>query len=141
MDAAEASRPFEWPVRVYWEDTDAQGVVFYANYFRFLERARTEWLRELGVDQVALRRDERRVFVVTSLQADFLAPARFNDEIVVTAGLAGLSRASFDIEQNIFLDSADGKLLLRASVRAAYLNADSMRPVRVPASFFEVNRP
>jgi len=98
-------------------------------------------LRELGVDQVALRRDERRVFVVTSLQADFLAPARFNDEIVVTAGLAGLSRASFDIEQNIFLDSADGKLLLRANVRAAYLNADSMRPVRVPASFFEVNKP
>ena len=141
MDGAEASRPFEWPVRVYWEDTDAQGVVFYANYFRFLERARTEWLRELGVDQVALRRDERRVFVVTSLQADFLAPARFNDEIVVTAGLAGLSRASFDIEQNIYLDSADGKLLLRANVRAAYLNADSMRPVRVPASFFEVNKP
>ena len=141
MGGAEASRPFEWPVRVYWEDTDAQGVVFYANYFRFLERARTEWLRELGVDQVALRRDERRVFVVTSLQADFLAPARFNDELVVTAGLAALARASFDIEQNIYLDSVEGRLLLRASVRAAYLNADSMRPVRVPASFFEGNKP
>ena len=137
MSGFDASRPFEWPVRVYWEDTDAQGVVFYANYFRFLERARTEWLRVLGVDQVALRRDERRVFVVASLQADFVAPARFNDEIVVTARLAQLSRASFDIEQNIHLASLEGKLLLRASVRAAYLNADSMRPVRVPESIFE----
>jgi acyl-CoA thioester hydrolase len=141
MNGTDASRPFEWPVRVYWEDTDAQGVVFYANYFRFLERARTEWLRDLGIDQVALRRDDRRVFVVTSLQADFLAPARFNDELIVTAGLAALARASFDIEQNIYLDSVEGRLLLRASVRAAYLNADSMRPVRVPASFFEGNKP
>lgn len=141
MSGSDAKRPFEWPVRVYWEDTDAQGVVFYANYFRFLERARTEWLRSLGVDQVALRRDERRVFVVTSLHADFLAPARFNDEIVVTAGLSARSRASFDMEQSIYLDSLEGKLLLRANVRAAYLNADSMRPVRVPASFFEGNRP
>jgi acyl-CoA thioester hydrolase len=140
MSGTDAGRSFQWPVRVYWEDTDAQGVVFYANYFRFLERARTEWLRDLGVDQVALRHDERRVFVVTSLQADFLAPARFNDEIVVTAGLARLARASFDIEQNIYLDSLQGKLLLRASVRAAYLNADSMRPVRVPASLFEGNK-
>ena len=89
------------------------------------------------MDQVALRRDQRRVFVVASLQADFVAPARFNDEIVVTARLAELSRASFDIEQNIHLDSLEGKLLLRASVRAAYLNADSMRPVRVPESIFE----
>ena len=131
------SKPFEWPIRVYYEDTDAQGVVYYANYFRFMERARTEWLRALGVDQVALKNEERRIFVVTETKAEFVVPARFNDEIVVTARLAGLTRATFDIEQNIYLDSLDGDLLLRGSVRAAYLNADTMRPSRVPKSIFE----
>ena len=131
------SKPFNWPVRVYYEDTDAQGVVYYANYFRFMERGRTEWLRALGVDQVALMQDERRIFVVTETKAEFIAPARFNDEVVVTARLAGLTRATFDIEQNIYLGSLEGKLLLRGSVRAAYINADTMRPTRVPASIFE----
>jgi acyl-CoA thioester hydrolase len=133
------TKPFAWPVRVYYEDTDAQGVVYYANYFRFMERARTEWLRALGVDQVALMETERRIFVVTETRAEFLVPARFNDQIVVTAGLSGLSRATFDIEQNIYRDSLDGTLLLRGTVRAAYLNADTMRPTRVPASIFEEN--
>lgn len=131
------TEPFEWPIRVYYEDTDAQGVVYYANYFRFMERARTEWLRALGVDQVALMEQERRIFVVTETKAEFVAPARFNDQVVVTARLAGLTRATFDIEQNIYLDSLDGDLLLRGSVRAAYLNADTLRPTRVPTSIFE----
>lgn len=131
------TEPFEWPIRVYYEDTDAQGVVYYANYFRFMERARTEWLRALGVDQVAMMEQERRIFVVTETKAEFVSPARFNDQVVVTARLAGLTRATFDIEQNIYLDSLDGELLLRGSVRAAYLNADTMRPTRVPASIFE----
>lgn len=135
-----ATRPFEWPVRVYYEDTDAQGVVYYANYFRFMERARTEWLRALGVDQVALMRDERRIFVVTETRAEFLVPARFNDEIIVTAQLERLSRATFDIEQNIYRDSPEGELLLRGRVRAACLNADSHRPTRIPASIFEEKR-
>lgn len=137
MSAAGDTAGFAWPVRVYYEDTDAQGVVYYANYFRFMERARTEWLRALGVDQRALLNDSRRMFVVTATRADFLAPARFNDQIVVTARLAGLARASFDIEQNIYRDSLDGELLLRGSVRAAYLDADTLRPLRVPASLFE----
>jgi acyl-CoA thioester hydrolase len=141
MSVTADAKPFEWPVRVYYEDTDAQGVVYYANYFRFMERARTEWLRALGVDQVAMLRDERRIFVVTQTSAEFLVPARFNDEIVVTAKLAGLTRATFDIEQNIYRDSLDGELLLRGSVKAAYLNADTLRPTRVPASIFEENRP
>ena len=128
---------FAWPVRVYYEDTDAQGVVYYANYFRFMERARTEWLRALGVDQVAMMEQERRIFVVTETKAEFIAPARFNDQVVVTARLAGLTRATFDIEQNIYLDSLDGALVLRGSVRAACLNADTLRPTRVPASIFE----
>jgi acyl-CoA thioester hydrolase len=131
------TEPFEWPVRVYYEDTDAQGVVYYANYFRFMERARTEWLRALGVDQVAMMEQERRIFVVTETKAEFVTPARFNDQVVVTARLAGLTRATFEIEQNIYLDSLDGALVLRGSVRAACLNADTLRPTRVPASIFE----
>jgi acyl-CoA thioester hydrolase len=131
------TEPFAWPVRVYYEDTDAQGVVYYANYFRFMERARTEWLRALGVDQVAMMEQERRIFVVTETKAEFVAPARFNDQIVVTARLAGLTRATFDIEQNIYHDSLDGDLLLRGSVRAACLNADTLRTTRVPTSIFE----
>jgi acyl-CoA thioester hydrolase len=131
------TEPFSWPIRVYYEDTDAQGVVYYANYFRFMERARTEWLRALGVDQVALMQNERRIFVVTGTSAEFLVPARLNDEIVVTARLAGLSRATFDIEQNIYRDDLDGTLLLKGTIRAAYLDADTMRPKRVPASLFE----
>jgi acyl-CoA thioester hydrolase len=131
------TEPFEWPVRVYYEDTDAQGVVYYANYFRFMERARTEWLRALGVDQVAMMEQERRIFVVTETKAEFVTPARFNDQVVVTARLAGLTRATFEIEQNIYLDNLDGALVLRGSVRAACLNADTLRPTRVPASIFE----
>jgi acyl-CoA thioester hydrolase len=131
------TEPFEWPLRVYYEDTDAQGVVYYANYFRFMERARTEWLRALGVDQVALMGQERRIFVVTETKAEFIVPARFNDEIIVTARLARLTRATFDIEQNVYRDSLDGTLLLKGSVRAAYLDADTLRPKRVPASLFE----
>lgn len=128
---------FEWPVRVYYEDTDAQGIVYYANYFRFMERARTEWLRALGINQSALLSEERRMFVVVSTHASFVTPARFNDELVVTARLAGLTRASFDIEQNIYRDSREGDLLLKGGVKAALLDADSLRPGRVPATFFE----
>ena len=137
MVAETQSAPFSWPVRVYYEDTDAQGVVYYANYFRYMERARTEWLRALGVDQARLLHEERRMFVVTQTQAEFLAPAKFNDQVVVTARLAGLTRATFDIEQNIYLHSLEGTPLLRGGVKAAFLNADTLRPLRVPAEIFE----
>jgi acyl-CoA thioester hydrolase len=129
-------RPFELPIRVYYEDTDAQGVVYYANYFRFMERARTEWLRSLGVDMVRLQDEERRIFVVAEVNVKFLAPARLSDNLVVTARLAGLSRVAFDIEQNIFRNSTDGDLLISGIVKAAYLDADTMRPKRVPSSIF-----
>ncbi|MBT8087108.1 MAG: tol-pal system-associated acyl-CoA thioesterase [Gammaproteobacteria bacterium] len=128
---------FQWPVRVYYEDTDAQGVVYYANYFRFLERARTEWLRSLGVDMVALMEHERRIFVVAEVQARFLAPARLNDDLVVTARLTGLTRVSFDIEQNIYRGDNEDEQLLAANVKAAYLDADTMRPKRIPSTLFE----
>jgi acyl-CoA thioester hydrolase len=131
---------FRWPVRVYYEDTDAQGVVYYANYFRFLERARTEWLRSLGVDMVALMAEERRIFVVAEVQAKFLAPAGLNDQLIVTARLTKLTRASFELEQNIYRDNVDGEQLIVANVKAAYLDADTMRPKRIPSTLFGENQ-
>ena len=135
MTAADG-QTFEWPVRVYYEDTDAQGVVYYANYFRFLERARTEWLGSLGVDMVALMAEERRIFVVAEVQAKFLVPARLNDNLIVTARLTGLTRVSFDIEQNIYRGAVGDEQLLSANVKAAYLDADTMRPKRIPSTLF-----
>ncbi len=137
MDKETRQEPFAWPVRVYYEDTDAQGLVYYANYFKFMERARTEWLRSLGIEQDDLMHKEKRVFVVVDTQADFLEPARFNDELLVTAGLINLERASFLIEQKIFRNSLGGTLLCQGTTRAALLNADTLKPVRVPASLFE----
>ncbi len=137
MTERDSDEPFQWPVRVYYEDTDAQGVVYYANYFRFMERARTEWLRSLGVDQRQLRYEQRRMFVVVESRAKFVLPAEFSDELVVTARLAGMSRATFDIEQDIYRDKLGGTLLLSGSVKAAFLDAETKRPLRVPADFFE----
>ena len=130
---------FAWPIRVYYEDTDAQCVVYYANYFRFMERARTEWLRALGVNQEKMLNEDRQMFVVTSTRAEFIVPATFNDELIVTARLGNLTRATFDIEQNIYRADQDRTLLLRGGVKAALLNADTMKPQRVPASLFEGN--
>jgi acyl-CoA thioester hydrolase len=131
---------FSWPVRVYYEDSDAQGLVYYANYFKFMERARTEWLRALGVEQDVLLHRHRRLFVVVDTQADFLAPARFNDELIVTAGLISLARASFLIEQKIFRKTLDGDLLCRGTTRAAYLDADTLKPARLPDTLFKDSR-
>ena len=139
MSGKKANKVFEWPVRVYYEDTDAQGVVYYANYFRFMERARTEWLRALDVDQERLLNEERKMFVVVSTRAEFVVPAEFNDELIVTASLGKMTRVTFEIEQNIYKDNPERTLLLRGGVKAAFLNADTMKPQRVPASFFEGN--
>ena len=127
-------------MRVYYEDSDAQGLVYFANYFKFMERARTEWLRALGVEQDVLLYEQRRFFVVVDTQADFLAPARFNDELIVTAGLISLARASFLIEQKIFRNNLDGELLCRGTTRAAYLDADSLKPARLPDTLFKDSR-
>jgi len=133
------AEPFELKVRVYYEDTDAQGVVYYANYFRFMERARTEWLEALGVDHVTLMNDDNRILVVTEAHAKFLVPARLGDTLIVTAALSRLGRATFEIEQNIFRDSSDGELLIKGGVTAAYLDAETMKPKRIPRTFFEEN--
>ena len=137
MDDLSRREPFVWPVRVYYEDTDAQGRVYFANYFKFMERARTEWLRYLGVEQDVLLNEERRFFVVVDTQADFLIPANFNDELSVTVRLLKVSRASFLIEQEIYRRNEKNELLCRGTTRAAFLSADTYRPVKVPASIFE----
>lgn len=124
--------PFSWPVRVYYEDTDAQGVVYYANYFKFMERARTEWIRAMGIDQDELLREKRRMFVVANVEARFVKPARFGDSLDVTAALSDRARASFLIAQDIRRDGADGELLCAASVRAAYIDADTLKPTKLP---------
>jgi len=134
------TKPFELPVRVYYEDTDAQGVVYYANYFRFMERARTEWLGSLGVNMVRLQDEDRRIFVVAEVNTKFHGPARLRDDLVVTASLADMTRVTFDIEQKIYRDNTDGELLISGIVKAAYLDADTMRPKRIPSSLFGENQ-
>ena len=132
-------KPFELPVRVYYEDTDAQGVVYYANYFRFMERARTEWLEAMGVDHVTMMNEDNRILVVTEAHAKFVIPARLGDNLIVTAKLNRLGRATFEIEQNIYRGSSEGELLIQGGVTAAYLAADTMKPKRIPRTFFEEN--
>jgi tol-pal system-associated acyl-CoA thioesterase len=131
------AKPFELRVRVYYEDTDAQGVVYYANYFCFMERARTEWLEAMGVDHITMMNEENRILVVSEAHAKFLIPARLGDTLIVTARLSRLGRATFEIEQNIYRDSTEGDLLIQGGVTAAYLSADTMKPKRIPKTFFE----
>ena len=121
--------PFSWPVRVYWEDTDAGGVVYYANYLKFLERARTEWLSSLGLEQDRMVRDAGVVFVVRRVEADFLMPARFNDRLQVRSQLLELGRASLSMTQQV-LRGED--LLLQAQVKVACVRHAGFRPARIP---------
>jgi acyl-CoA thioester hydrolase len=130
---------FSWPIRVYWEDTDGGGVVYHANYLRFLERARSEWLRSVGIGQEALRRDHDIVFAVRSVQMDFLAPARLDDELLATVELSAVRGASLGFRQTLV--RADGTELLRATVRAACLVASTFRPRALPEGLFDNKNP
>jgi acyl-CoA thioester hydrolase len=120
---------FSWPVRVYWEDTDAGGVVYYANYLKFMERARSEWLRALGFDQGRLRDELSLVFVVRQVTIEYLKPARYDDMLAVTARLEQANRASLRMRQTIERDG----LLGRAEVTLACVHAQSFKPARIPA--------
>jgi acyl-CoA thioester hydrolase len=124
--------PFAIPVRVYWEDTDAGGVVYYASYLRFLERARSDWLRAQGIDQVALLRDERLQFVVVEANIRYHRPARLNDELRVSARIGERRGASIVFEQEIRRGTNGSELLVSASIRAACLAADGLRPKPLP---------
>jgi acyl-CoA thioester hydrolase len=129
---------FEFPIRVYWEDTDAGGIVFYANYLKYFERARTEWLRSLGVNQQALRDASGGMFVVGEAQIKYHRPARLDDELLVTARLLESGRASLTIEQQAFKLGAARELLCEASIRIGWVDAASMKPARIPNNVLEV---
>lgn len=122
---------FYWPVRVYYEDTDSGGVVYYANYLKFMERARTERLRTLGFEQDQLRQDEGVLFTVHSVQADFKQPARFNDALEVTAEISEQRRASLTFSQEIRRHGESG-VLCCGQIRIACVDAHSFKPVPIP---------
>lgn len=123
---------FSWPVRVYWEDTDGGGVVYYANYLKFLERARSEWLRALGQSQAILAVDPGILFVVVSLQVEYLKPAHLDDALRVSCEPVRDGRVAVLFRQQILRDGPEPEPLLRAEVRVACLDARSRRPRRVP---------
>jgi acyl-CoA thioester hydrolase len=121
---------FSWPARVYWEDTDGGGVVYYANYLKFLERARTEWLRARGFAQTELMKDPGVIFVVANLSVDYRRPARLDDTLDVTCDVALDGNVCLQFAQSI---KRGGEVLVEASVRVACLDAQSFKPKRIPA--------
>lgn len=133
---------FQLPIRIYWEDTDAGGIVFYANYLRFFERARTEWLRSFGLSQQVLREQTGGMFVVTDVRLRYLQPARLDDQLLVTANLQEKGRASLTIGQQALLNQehmnpSEPVLLNEATVRIGWVDAATMRPSRIPATILE----
>ncbi len=126
---------FVWPVRVYWEDTDAGGVVYHGSYLRFLERARSEWLRALGLDQSRLKDERDLVFVVSALSLSFLRPARLDDQLLVGSSLLRRGGASLHFAQNI-TRGPDAEVLLEATLRVACVSASGFRPRPIPADLF-----
>lgn len=131
---------FEWPLRVYYEDTDSGGVVYYANYLKFMERARTEFLRSLGFEQDQLIEQQNIIFAVRSLQLDYLSPARFNDKLIITARLIELKKASMLFKQTICREQQAEKILCQGEVRIACINAASFRPAAIPESILQLSK-
>lgn len=134
--------PFAFPVRIYWEDTDAGGIVFYANYLKFFERARTEWLRSLGLGQQALKEQSGGMFVVTEARVRYLRPARLDDALIVTAKLHEAGRASLTILQQALLNNEQTSgqsptLLSEGSIRIGWVDATTLRPTRIPSTLLE----
>jgi acyl-CoA thioester hydrolase len=125
---------FIWPIRVYYEDTDAGGVVYHSQYLNFLERARTEWLRALGIEQAWLKSDLDTLFVVHSLQAVFKKPALFDDAIEVRSRIAKTTLASITFEQFIYRQDA---LLFSATVKIACVSASQFSPAAIPQQIKE----
>ncbi len=133
---------FHWRLRIYWEDTDAGGIVFYANYLKFFERARTEWLRSLGLAQQHVRELTGGMFVVVDARLRYLAPARLDDELIVTASLLESGRASLTIAQQALLapaapGAAHGPLLCEGTIRIGWVDAAALRPARIPPAVLQ----
>lgn len=134
---------FQLPVRIYWEDTDAGGIVFHANYLKFFERARTEWLRSLGIAQSELRDSVGGMFIVSETSVRYLRPARLDDELLVTAKLESAGRASLIIAQQALLKSS-GEVLAEGTIRIGWVDATTLKPGRIPPVILETlgtNRP
>lgn len=132
------SKPvFTWPVRVYYEDTDATGVVYHANYLRYFERARTEWLRALGVAQQELRGQSGVVFTLANLEVDYLRPARLDDDLLVTVAVEHLRRASLTFSQAVHLRNDPDAPLARARARVACVDEHGFRPCPLPDDFVQ----
>ena len=121
-------------LRVYWEDTDAGGLVYYANYLKFFERARTEWLRALGIEQQALKEQTGAMFVVADVQVRYLVPARLDDLLRVTVKVLANRHASIQIEQQAWRGET---LLAEGSVRVGCVDANTLRPRRMPAAVLD----
>ncbi|APP77658.1 tol-pal system-associated acyl-CoA thioesterase [Xanthomonas vesicatoria ATCC 35937] len=132
---SESPPVFSWPTRVYWEDTDAGGVVYHARYVAFMERARTEWMRAAGYGQDLMRQDHGLVFVVRSMQLDFLKPARLDDALSVSAVLLKCRRASLLFAQSV---RREGEVLLTAEVRIAALGTSDFRPRGMDDAVYDV---
>ncbi len=126
------SEQFNWPVRVYYEDTDSTGIVYHASYLRFMERARTEWLRSLGFDLPELRNTHEVLFTVSRMHIEYLLPANFNDTLDVSLQLTRFGGASFLLAQSVH--RLPKELLCRAKVRIACVDANSLRPRPIPES-------
>jgi len=133
---------FQWPVRIYWEDTDAGGIVFYANYLKFFERSRTEWLRSLGIEQQSLKESTGCMFVVTDAALRFHRPARLDDLLIVTACMIKTGRARMTINQQVLLKSErpgnpSETLLCAGTIRIGWVDSLSLKPIRIPASILD----
>jgi acyl-CoA thioester hydrolase len=124
---------FNVKFRIYWEDTDAGGVVYYANYLKFMERCRTDWLRHLGVDQQQLRVERQLQFAVVNVTVDYLRPAVLNDEIIVTATLERMSAATLSFKQTVLRGDQQ---LIDATTRVACLDSGTLRPRPIPKDLF-----
>ncbi|NLP62164.1 tol-pal system-associated acyl-CoA thioesterase [Paraburkholderia sacchari] len=131
---SQAAAGFTWPVRVYYEDTDAGGIVFYANYLKFFERARTEWLRACGVDQRKLAEESGELFVVCNTTLDYKSPARLDDAVTIVTRIAKLGRVSVDFMQTAWRGDT---LLVSGKIRVACVNGAEMRPAPIPDHVFE----
>jgi len=142
VESAGASAPFNLTVRVYYEDTDTGGVVYYANYLKFFERARTEWLRHLGIAQQALRDTTGIQFVVASAAIDYHAPARLDDEVLIHTRIGKLGRVALTFEQQAWRkpaenDAAPVELLASGQIKVGCVDQASLRPVALPATLRE----
>lgn len=127
-------KAFSWPVRVYYEDTDSGGVVYYANYLKFLERARTEWLRSRGFEQTELLRSHSVIFVVRAISLEYIKPAMFNDVLEVTVDLEEARRSQVVLIQSVRRGDA---VLVQARVRLACVDSTSFKPARIPLAVIE----